>query len=181
MLTLHGFGSGFGIVDPSPFVLKVDAYLRLAGIAFELNTDSSNFSKAPKGKLPFIEENGEIVADSQLIIAKLSEQYSVTLDDWLSPEQKAQAHLLSKSLDEDLYWYLVYSRWIDDNIWPKVKAEFFDKMPFPLKIIVPIVARKGVKTAMNKQGLSRHSVSEIAAMAKRSFDSWAQLLSATVR
>lgn len=67
MIKLHGFGARLGVADPSPFVLKVDAYLRVTGTAFDRVNSLNNLSKAPKGKLPFIDDGGQIIADSQII------------------------------------------------------------------------------------------------------------------
>ncbi|MEA1888330.1 MAG: glutathione S-transferase family protein, partial [Pseudomonadota bacterium] len=62
MIKLYGFGNNFGVADASPFVLKVDAYMRMAGIQFENIPGLVNLRKAPKGKLPFIDDNGKIIA-----------------------------------------------------------------------------------------------------------------------
>jgi glutathione S-transferase len=106
MIKLYSFGSGFGVTDPSPFVLKVDAYMRMANIEYQNIPDDSNIRKAPKGKLPFMTDRDKTIADSEFIIAYLQEKYQVKLDAHLSAEQKATAYLFGKSLDENLYWCL---------------------------------------------------------------------------
>ena len=62
MVTLYTFGPGFGLPDPSPFVMKAEILLKMAGLPFR--TDTTGFRKAPKGKLPYIEDDGERIADS---------------------------------------------------------------------------------------------------------------------
>jgi len=176
MIKLYGFGANFGVADPSPFVLKTDLYLRVAGIDFESVTSMSNLSKAPKGKLPFIEDDGQLISDSFFIRRHLKEKYGVDFDDHLSAEQRASAYLVSKALDEDLYWCLVYSRWIREDTWPLSKQAFFGALPFPLKQIIAAVSRRGVRSALNKQGLGRHSDEEIQQLYTQSIDSLAQLL-----
>jgi glutathione S-transferase len=64
-------------------------------------------------------------------------------------------------LDENLYWCLIYSRWVADDTWLQIKQTFFGSMPFPLNKIVPILARRDVISAAHKQGIGRHSVKEI--------------------
>jgi len=176
MIKLYSFGAGFGVADPSPFVLKIDAYLRMSGIAYETMANPANLRRAPKGKLPFIEDDGKIIADSFFITEHLQEQYDVKLDQWLSNEQKAVAHLITKSLDENFYWCMVYSRWMRDDTWPIIKQAFFGSLPFPLKQIVPAIARSGVKNALHKQGLGRHSDDEIKQILKYSLDSLSEVL-----
>jgi len=176
MIKLFGFGSAFGVACPSPFVMKVDTFMRMANIKFQTVSDPRNLQKAPKGKLPFITDGDKTIADSQFIISYLKQQYQIDLDSHLSKENKAIAHLVGKSLDDSLYWCLVYSRWIKEDTWPQLKKAFFDSMPFPLKAIVPYFARKGVATALNKQGFGRHTEKELLSIAKESFQSLSELL-----
>lgn len=176
MIKLYSFGSGFDVADPSPFILKVDAYMRMANIAYENIPNVDNLRKAPKGKLPFITDGDTTIADSQFIIAYLQKKYQVELDSGLSAEQKGIAYLMGKALDEDLYWCLVYSRWAQNDTWPLVKKAFFGSMPFPLKFLVPIIARKGVMSALQKQGLGRHSNEEINIIADKTFSALSEVL-----
>jgi glutathione S-transferase len=161
MIKLYSFGKKFGVADPSPFVLKVDAYMRIAGVQFESIAHPNNLRKAPKGKLPFIDDNGSLVSDSQDIILHLKKNPEHDLDHHLTNEQKAISYLVTKSLDENLYFILVYSRWMRDDTWPTIKKAFFGKMPFPLKQIVPGIARKQIIKNLKGQGIARHSNEEI--------------------
>lgn len=176
MIKLYSFGSDFGLADPSPFVLKVDVYMRMADIEFESIPDVNNLRKSPKGKLPFIIDGDTTVADSQFIISYLKNKFKVELDSNLSDEQKNIAYLIGKSLDENLYWCLVYSRWASEDTWPHIKNAFFGSMPFPLKFIIPAIARKDIMSALNKQGVGKHSDEEIKTIAQETFQSLSGLL-----
>ncbi len=176
MIKLYSFGKKLGVADPSPFVLKVDAYLRMAGIEFESIANPNNLSKAPKSKLPFIDDGGKIIADSQFIFDHLKQQYGNNLDGELTTEQQAQVYLLTKSLDENLYFSLVHSRWLSDDTWPIIKNTFFGKLPFPLKYIVPGIVKKGVAKSLKGQGFGRHTNEEILDISKQSFQALSDLL-----
>jgi len=176
MIKLYSFGPAFNLADPSPFVTKIDLYLRVNKIPFESIPSADNLQKAPKGKLPFIDDNGTVVADSSFIIEYLKEKHNASIDNWLSDEQKASAYLISKSLDENLYWCILHSRWIEDDTWPIVKENFFGQMPFPLNKIVPIIARKSVVKSMNGHGMGKHSSAEIMGIAEQSLKSLSALL-----
>lgn len=165
MIKLFGFGPAFGVPDPSSFVMKVDCYLRMAAIDYELDLSGANLQKAPKGKLPYIEQDGSVLADSQFILNSLDEKFNRPLDAWLSDEQRGWSVLATKSLDENLYWCLVYSRWIDEESWPLTKAAFFDVLPPVVRNIVPIIARRSVRKNLFGHGIGRHSATEIAAIA----------------
>lgn len=62
MIKLYGFGQAFGVADASPFVVKVDLFLKLSGIEFEYIGDFNQLKKSPKNKLPFIDDNGKKLA-----------------------------------------------------------------------------------------------------------------------
>ena len=175
MITLHGFGEYFGVKDPSAPVLKVHTYLRIAKINYRSDTSPNNLKIAPKGKLPFINDEGKVIADSQFIFDYLKQNYA-DLDAHLSQEQKAQAYLITKSLDENLYFVGVYSRWLCDDTWPHIKNAFFGKLPPIIKSIVPNLVRKKIKRNLIGQGLSKHNHTEILHIAKQSFHALSELL-----
>lgn len=180
MIKLYSFGSSFGVMDPSPFVVKVDAFMKMAALPFEVIASTNNLKIAPKGKLPFIVDNNEsdenTIADSQAILEYLTDKYQVLLDEHLSSEQKAQAYLFTKSLDENLYWCLVYSRWILEGTWQRVNKTFFGALPFPLRLFIPSLIRKSVKKNLHGQGTGRHSKAEILAISDKSFVALSTLL-----
>ncbi len=176
MIQLYSFGADFGMVDPSPFVLKVDVFLRMTGIEYEIIPNMFNLRQAPKGKLPFIVDEESKIADSEFIIAYLQNKFSLNLDKHLSSQQKSLAYLIGKSLDENLYWCLVYSRWGVDETWVQVKQAFFGSMVFPLNALVPPIARYGIMSALQKQGIGRHSDAEIQMIARKSFAALAEIL-----
>ena len=177
MIKLYGFGPALGVEDLSPFVMKINAYMRMARLEFEMVNDLFNLQKSPRGKLPYIEDEGEIIADSHFIIEHLKSKHGNPLEDWLSDEQKAHNHLIIRSLDENLYWCLVYSRWLKDDSWPTLKKALFGHMPIPIRNIAPGVARKTAKTQILKQGMGKHSYEQIETIAKSSFESLSCLLS----
>ena len=176
MITLYGFSEAFGLADASPFVLKVDVYLRMAGLEFERKSAISNLRQAPKGKLPYIVEGDKVIADSAFILDYLNVKPNVVMSSALSPEQRAQAYLYAKSLDENLYWCLMYSRWISAETWPQIKQVFFGDLPFPLNHGMSWLVRKNVRAAIYKQGMGRHSEDEVKQIFVYTLDSLSTLL-----
>jgi len=178
MIKLYSFGENFGVTDPSPFVLKVNTYMRMCKIEFESIAHPKNLNLAPKGKLPFIEVDGEKIPDSQQIIAHLKKRPEQDLDSHLNDEQKAIAYLVTKSLDENLYFVLVHSRWLRDDTWPTIKNAFFGKLPFPLKQLVPGIVRKQIRKGLKGQGIGRHSNQEMQQILRCSLQALSDLLGA---
>ena len=82
----------WGIPNMSPFCVKLETYLRMAGIKYE--KPRLDFLKAPKGKIPFVELDGKLMGDSSLVIEALKKKYGDPLDAELSAEQKAQTRAI---------------------------------------------------------------------------------------
>jgi glutathione S-transferase len=176
MITLYSFGPGFGVMDASPFVVKVDLYLRMANIDYEVKCGANYLKKSPKGKLPFISDDGQVVGDSAFIIEHLNSKYNLSIDSFLTEQQRASAYLYTKSLEENLYWCLVYSRWADDQTWPIAKEAFFAGIPFPLNSFIPWLIRRGVVKNLHGQGISRHSRDEVLSIADQSLKALSDVL-----
>lgn len=174
MITLYGFGPGFGLPDPSPFVTKTELLLKMAGLAYRIDTDG--FRKAPKGKLPYIDDDGEIVADSTFIRWHLEKKHGIDFDRGLTREQKAVAWAFEKMAEESLYWVIVETRWLDDGNFKRGPRTFFDAVPAPLRPLVVAMVRRKVRGAVRAQGTGRHAPQEIAALGRRSIDAIADYL-----
>lgn len=174
MITLHTFGPAWGLRDPSPFVTKVELLLKMAGL--EYRTDIGSIRRAPKGKLPYIEDDGRIVADSTLIRRHIEEKYHVDFDRHLTPEQRGMAWAVEKLLEDNVYWAVVHARWVDDANFAHGPAVFFQSLPRLLRPLVAALIRRKIRQALYAQGMGRHSHEEIVAMAVKGIESVAQVL-----
>lgn len=164
MIRLYKFGPIGDVCDASPFCAKVEAYLRMAKLPYEVRCGASYLWKAPKGKLPFIEDNGNVIADSSFILDYLSTTYGDSLDSGLSREDKAVAHAFSKLIEENLYWTLVHARWKLEHNRTALQNVFFGDIPFPINKIVARVARRNLQQQLYQHGMGRHSDKEIATL-----------------
>ena len=117
MLRLIQFHTALGLPNASPFCLKLETWLRMAGIPYE-NAYTGNPRRGPKGKLPAIEHDGRVIADSGLIIDYLADTFEIDLDAGLSPVERATALAWRRLFEEHLYWTVVYARWVDEAGWP---------------------------------------------------------------
>ncbi|MCW3479286.1 glutathione S-transferase family protein [Neisseriaceae bacterium JH1-16] len=174
MITLYTFGPQFGLPDPSPFVTKADLLLKMSGLPYR--TDPRGFRGAPKGKLPYIDDDGVKVADSTLIRLHLESQHRIDFDAGYGPEERALAWAVEKMLEEHLYFALVQARWMDDANFRRGPSHFFARVPAPLRPLVEKMIRGKVRKVLHAQGIGRHSPEEIAAMAGRDIDAVATLL-----
>jgi glutathione S-transferase len=174
MITLYTFGPYFGLPDGSPFVTKAMLLLKFAGL--EYSEDRGGYGKAPKGKLPYINDDGLIVADSTFIRFHIEKKYGFDFDAGVTPEQRAVAWAAEKMCEEHLYFVLVATRWLNDANFAKGPAQFFKTVPMPLRPIVQsLVARKVAKT-LKIQGFGRHTRAERDALAIADINALASLL-----
>ncbi len=132
MIKLYKFGPIGDVCDASLFCVKVEAHLRLADLPYETLNGPQYLRKAPKGKLPFIEDKGNIIADSSFILKYLKETYGDILDSNLSDADQAIAHAFTKMIDENLYWVLIHARWQLDSNWAILSQVFFGDILFHL-------------------------------------------------
>ncbi|HMJ48988.1 MAG TPA: Tom37 metaxin N-terminal-like domain-containing protein, partial [Burkholderiales bacterium] len=143
MITLYQFQPAFGLPNASPFCMKVENYLRMARLPYQIAPRASHF-RAPKGKLPYIEVENKTIADSSFIIEYLKSTYGDPLDARLTSAENAQALALRRMMEENLYWALVYTRWMEPQGWQTIKIEFFKSVPAPLRGPISAFARRGV-------------------------------------
>jgi len=170
MITLYGFGPAFGLPDPSPFVMKTEIQLRMAAIPYRRERGTP--PQSPKGKVPFISDDGLPIGDSTFIRHHLEEEHGADFDAALTAEQKAIAWAAERMLEDHLYFALVQARWLDDENFAKGPAHFFDGAPQGVRE----AARERTRQALHGHGLGRHTPEEIVWLAAHSLQSLSGLL-----
>ncbi|OOG60210.1 glutathione S-transferase family protein [Rhodanobacter sp. C03] len=173
-LTLYATRAGFGLPDTSPFVIKTEVQLKMAGLAYDRT--SAIPPQAPNGKLPFINDHDEVMSDSTFIRAHIERKYGVDLDEGLDARQRAESWAIERLLEDHLYFAMVWFRWIDPENFAKGPAHFADSAPEAdrAQLRHDMQARKAVE--LHAQGLGRHSPARIAELGKHSIDALSQLL-----
>lgn len=175
MITLYQFHRLWGLANASPFCMKLETYLRMTKLSYKVKY-INNPRQAPKGKLPYIQIDDAVYADSELIIDELKKRFGDVLDNELTPEQKALGHLIETTFNEQIYWIIVYLRWQDKEGWKTVKEDFFAKLPAFPKVFVPYLVRKQMLEALYAQGMGRHNKEEIIYLGTKTLGAMAELL-----
>ncbi|RXZ44834.1 glutathione S-transferase family protein [Crenobacter cavernae] len=174
MITLYTFGPEMGLPDPSPFVMKAEILLKMAGLPYRTRT--RGFHKAPHGKLPYIDGNGQEVADSSFIRSYLERQYGIDFDAGYSRVERAFAWSVEKMLEEHLYFAIEHMRWTIDENFRHGPARFFRGVLAPLRPLVRRATRRKVVNRLRVHGLGFQSMDEIAERATRDIDALATIL-----
>ncbi|MFO7563636.1 MAG: Tom37 metaxin N-terminal-like domain-containing protein [Enhygromyxa sp.] len=179
-LEVYGFAEFGELPDLSPFVSKLEGYLRLAGVPYEKRP--GDVRKAPRGKLPYIVHAGRKVTDSQRIIEYLAEQGVCDLDEWLDDDQRAELFALRSMLETDFYFTVVlHFRWQLDAGWDhyrSVVGEVLRDSGLPGFLLGPILkmVRKNTVAQALGHGAGRRDTEENLAHARAMFQTLARLL-----
>jgi glutathione S-transferase len=159
-IKLYQFHPAFGLPNASSFCLKLETYLRMAQIPFA-SVYGNELTKAPKGKMPYIEDGDKRIGDSNFIIEYLKQTYGDRLDARLTPSERAVSLAMRRLIEENLYWVVVHSRWSEPENWEKTKEAFFGSLPPLLKTFVPNLVRKDMLKKLIGHGIGKHSNTEI--------------------
>jgi glutathione S-transferase len=179
MITVHKFGPAFGLPDASPFVMKVETYLRMTGQKYE--TVGADVRKAPRQQLPFVEIDGKRIPDSTAIVDHLEAARSDKLDAHLTDKERAVARAFQSMLEEHLYFGVLFMRWATDEGWsvfePNLR-EMLGKMGVPslMRGMVSKSARKQVIGRTRTQGIGRMPRAEVVGACTRLVDAIAEQL-----
>jgi glutathione S-transferase len=166
MITLYGFGAGFGLPEISPFVTKTEVQLKMAGLDYR--KEKAMPPASPKGQLPYIDDDGESIADSTFIRAHIEHKYGRDLDAPLNLQERAQTWAFERMIEHHLYWALVGARWVDPENFAKGPAHFFDRAPEHLRDKLREDAQFRVAENYLLSGLGRHAPDEDIDLAARS-------------
>lgn len=132
--------------------------------------------ESPKGKMPYVKLEGQLIGDSQLIIEELERRLAAegkhALDEGLSARDAAIGRLVRRTLEEATYFIGMYARWKTDEGYAIQREEFKKFIP---GFVIPFVRRDIVKK-LHHQGTGRHSYADAMRMAIADYDAIAELL-----
>jgi glutathione S-transferase len=169
MIELLQFQPALGLMNLSPFCMKVEVFLRLAKLDYRCVNGVMPF-KGPKGKLPVIRDGNEVIADSSAIIEYLQRKHAATLNPLLKAQETGVTLALKRLLEEDLYFTALWSRWIDDAGWAVTLPAFFEAVPSFVRPVIGALIRRKIRRDLIGQGIGRMSLEEIARRACADLD-----------
>lgn len=165
----------------SPFCLKLESWLKLHGIKYQ-NVDHKCKFRSKKGMLPFIELNGEEIADSNIVIETLSKKFDKSMPAQLSQDQKNVQHAMIAMVENHLHWTVVYWKSKDvDNILKGYKlnlqSAIGSKAPASLLnfYFKYTFCRKGLKK-VRSNGMGVHTAEEIENFGKKDLQTLSEML-----
>ena len=166
MITLYGFGPGFGLPEISPFVTKTEVQLKMAGLAYR--KEKARPTGLAQGAIALHRGRCRGIADSTFIRAHIEGKYGFDFDAPLNLQQRAQAWAFERMIEHHLYWALVGARWVDPENFAKGPAHFFDGAPEHMREKLREDAQFRVAENYLLSGLGRHAPDEDVDLAVRS-------------
>jgi glutathione S-transferase len=180
MLTVYAIGPAFGLPDTSPYVLKLETWLRMARVPYR--SERGDLRKAPKKKLPYVADGNRLIADTNHIIEYLEGKHDDPLHEKrLSMRDRAFSQALKSLFEADLYFIGAYLRWWNDDDFEIMKPALVEMIAaagvprFAIPALV-VIARRKARAQINAQGTGRHAREEVYAMGRALVESAAELL-----
>lgn len=159
----------------SPFCLKLETWLRFAGIKHESIFCMSKRSE--KGLLPFVEVNGEQICDSALAIDRLTDYFEKSdLEKGLTKEQHGLARLIEQTIENTLFQSYVFSRFMEHIDRLLTKPIIGVQLPF---FVIPIAKWRLQRVIMGRlmgSGIGRHTSDEINGIGQQDLKALSNLL-----
>ena len=182
----YGYPPGTATPDISPFVVKLETWLRMSGIPYDTRTGTRR--DMPKAKLPSARVDGQLIADSSFIIAHLQQHDPRALrDTHLSSLQQAQAEAIKALAESQLYFVGYYFRWCVAANFDRYRPLLLDYakrsvpgwqrplLPLVGNVALSIIRRQKARQA-REQGMGRHSAEEVLAIGRNGVQALATLL-----
>lgn len=128
-----------------PQCVKVETFLRLAKIPYMVHF-TNDVSMSPNSRLPFIVHNGTVLADGEFIIQYLCEQYHVSMDDNLTPQEQAKGQMVRRMVETSINYGLNRTTFVD---YPRYMADMFSK-EYALEPVMSNILVRGMRNATIK-------------------------------
>lgn len=175
MITLYQFARTWGIPNLSQFCVKLETYLRINKLPYEIVETLP--LKAPRGKLPYIEDDGCRLSDSRVIVNYLKTRYGDTDKDLLSAEEQGVAISFRRLLEEHLYWIGMVTRWdYTEENWQANKQAIFGGLPPVARDLAAFVYRIKINAQIKGHGIGRLTHEEMFGLGMEDIDSLADFL-----
>jgi glutathione S-transferase len=174
MITLYGTGPMFGLPHASPFVMKAEVLLKMSGLPYK--NAKANLRKAPKGKMPYMDDNGTIVADSAFIRMHLENKHGIDFSGGYAPHDQGVGWAINALMEDHIYWLNVNDRWLNDENFFKGPVHFFDEAPALIRPLIVRIVRGKVRKNNSVHGIGRHTPEERLQLGKKAVDAASDIL-----
>jgi hypothetical protein len=169
---LYEFPRALAVPILSPFCIKLETFLRAHNIKYEVFGSWTVRSK--EGRVPFIELNGEQIADSQIILWHLYKHFNI--DEGLTVEQQGVSRAIDRMVEGSAYYPITYIRsylhaeeCVDYKI-SGMKLNWAEKKAAVWKL------KHDTESKLRNEGTMLHSEEDIFEILRRDIDALSEIL-----
>ena len=175
-LTLVTAGPAWGLPFQSaaPFPVKLEAWLRLAGIPYRGRIEN-NPGRGPKKKTPWIETREGAMGDSELIIEHLERTRGVDPDHGLSARARAEGVAWRRLFEEHYHQVWEYLQFMTPAGQESAR-EWFAQLPALPRPLIRVMMTRALGKQLYERGIGRHTHDEIVRMGIADVDAAANWL-----
>ena len=125
-----------GVPDASPYVTRVECYLRLLKKDYS-KKKTNMMTENPRRKVPFCNIYGTMMDDSQRILDHLKANYADDSVEYLTDAQKITGHLIQRMLTGNMYWVCLHTAFGTDAGRDNFRAQLVtEHVPFVLRPLI---------------------------------------------
>lgn len=161
-LRVFTFSPEWGLPTTGPFALKLLAWLQVAGLDWDQVVEN-NPAKGPLGKNPWVEVDGEVIGDSEAIIAALAQRSGFDIDAGLTEAQRGSALLWRRTFEEHFHQIVEWELFVHPEGAAFIDAVVAKMAPPVVRDIVSSRIKKGFARQLHARGIARHPAETIAA------------------
>jgi glutathione S-transferase len=154
-------------IEISPFCDKIRRVLRVKKLSFEVKNLKllETMTRLPKlnpiGKVPALEDDGHVLADSTDIAYYLEEKYPDPPLLPRDPQQRALCHILEDWADESLYFYEARLRFTFAKNVAKTAELLLTNEHGLMKRLGAVAAPRSMRRMLDKQGIGRKTEEQV--------------------
>lgn len=167
VITVHCTPEGLHAPSTSPFVMKLETYLRFAKLDYVIDAQPTGKNDSPKGKVPWITVLGNDVYDTHHIFEYFRKRKvgtKIDLDHHLNEMDKAVSRAFRELVESHLYFARMAAIYTKEN--EKFVREIWGVSGFIANRKANSQIAKYRKQAFD-QGMGRHTQAEILEFAQR--------------
>lgn len=161
-------GWGVPFSSAAPFPLKLETWLRMTGLHYEIVVENDT-RKGPTKKTPWIVDGDVTMGDSELIIAYLREKYGVDPDAGLQPQERAVALAWHRTFEEHYHQAFEHELFLGSGGAERIE-EYLASLPAIVRPVAKAMFARALARQLYARGLARHSEETLIAMGKADLD-----------
>jgi glutathione S-transferase len=175
-LRVFTFRADWGLPTTGPFALKLLSWLSLAGLPYE-QVFQDNPAKGPAGKNPWMELDGEPIADSQRIIDRLTRITGFDIEEGLDVDQRAEARQWMRAFEEGFHQVLEWELFVHPQGAAYIDEAIRSATPPLVGRLIAWKMKDHFARQLHARGIGRFSAEEIEAIGRKDIDALAARLS----